>query len=65
MIFHIHTTELFLQIFIEVKMKQQPVEEIIKFKDALSTLGLVLFNDNANRDKYVFFCAIASANYIE
>ncbi|EMD1719240.1 hypothetical protein ACRGNN_003925 [Providencia stuartii] len=46
-------------------MKQQPVEEIIKFKDALSTLGLVLFNDNANRDKYVFFCAIASANYIE
>lgn len=40
-------------------------QEIIKFKDTLPTLGPVLFKDNANRDKEVSFCAIASSHYIE
>ncbi|MEX0425785.1 hypothetical protein KDV38_18935 [Providencia rettgeri] len=40
-------------------------QEIIKFKDSLPTLGLVLLNDDTNRDKEVSFCAIASAHYIE
>lgn len=40
-------------------------QEIIKFKETLPTLGPVLFKDNANRDKEVSFCAIASAHYIE
>ncbi|HHE6471300.1 TPA: hypothetical protein ACPFI9_003843 [Providencia rettgeri] len=39
--------------------------EIIKFKIVLPKLGLVLLEDNANRDKKVFFCAIASTHYIE
>lgn len=40
-------------------------QEIIKFKDTLPTLDLVLFNNNANRDKDVSFCAIASSHYID
>lgn len=31
----------------------------------IPTLGPVLFKDNANRDKEVSFCAIASSHYIE
>lgn len=40
-------------------------QKILKFKSALPKFGLVLFKDNANRDKEVSFCAIASAHYIE
>ncbi|HHR6154725.1 TPA: hypothetical protein ACS72M_003612 [Providencia alcalifaciens] len=40
-------------------------QEIIRLKDTLPKLDLVLFKDNANRDEEVSFCAIASAHYIE
>ncbi|HHR5944758.1 hypothetical protein PO864_20740 (plasmid) [Providencia alcalifaciens] len=40
-------------------------QEIIRLKDTLPKLDLILFKDNANRDEEVSFCAIASAHYIE
>lgn len=40
-------------------------QEIIRLKDTLPKLDLVLFKDNTNRDEEVSFCSIASAHYIE
>ncbi|HHR5914000.1 TPA: hypothetical protein ACS7WR_003669 [Providencia alcalifaciens] len=39
-------------------------QKIIKLKGALPQLGLMLLKDNANRNKKVSFCAIASVHCI-
>ncbi|HHR6502970.1 TPA: hypothetical protein ACS8CD_003537 [Providencia alcalifaciens] len=40
-------------------------KEIIKLKDTHPQLGLVLFNENDDRDMTVSFCAIAASHYVE